>query len=149
MKIILLQSVRGLGDPGQLVNVKSGYARNYLIPNDMAIYATKGNIAQAEFQIAKTRELEEKRVAELQEVCNKLNKLTLKYELQASEEDKLFGSVTPQMVSEQLLENGFNVEKKDIAISDPIKSIGSHYVDIFLHKDVVAKVKIKVKALSV
>ena len=61
MKIILLQSVRGLGDPGQLVNVKSGYARNYLIPNDMAIYATKGNIAQAEFQIAKTRELEEKR----------------------------------------------------------------------------------------
>ena len=149
MKIILLQSVRGLGDPGQLVNVKSGYARNYLIPNDMAIYATKGNISQAEFQIAKTRELEEKRVAELQEVCNKLNKVTLKYELQASEEDKLFGSVTPQMVSEQLLENGFNVEKKDIAISDPIKSIGSHYVDIFLHKDVVAKVKIKVKALSV
>ena len=149
MKIILLQSVRGLGDPGQLVNVKSGYARNYLIPNDMAIYATKGNIAQAEFQIAKTRELEEKRVAELQEVCNKLNKLTLKYELQASDEDKLFGSVTPQMVSEQLLENGFNVEKKDIAIPDPIKSIGSHYVDIFLHKDVVAKVKVKVKALSV
>ena len=149
MKIILLQSVRGLGDPGQLVNVKSGYARNYLIPNDMAIYATKGNISQAEFQIAKTKELEEKRKAELQEVCNKLNKVTLKYELQASEEDKLFGSVTPQMVSEQLLENGFNVEKKDIAIPDPIKSIGSHYVDIFLHKDVVAKVKVKVKALSV
>ena len=149
MKIILLQSVRGLGDPGQLVNVKSGYARNYLIPNDMAIYATKGNISQAEFQIAKTKELEEKRRAELQEVCNKLNKVTLKYELQASEEDKLFGSVTPQMVSEQLLENGFNVEKKGIAISEPIKSIGSHYVDIFLHKDVVAKVKVKVKALSV
>ena len=149
MKIILLQSVRGLGDPGQLVNVKSGYARNYLIPNDMAIYATKGNISQAEFQIAKTKELEEKRIAELQEVCNKLNKVTLKYELQASEEDKLFGSVTPQMISEQLLENGFNVEKKDIAIPDPIKSIGSHYVDIFLHKDVVAKVKVKVKALSV
>jgi large subunit ribosomal protein L9 len=149
MKIILLQSVRGLGDPGQLVNVKSGYARNYLIPNDMAIYATKGNISQAEFQIAKTKEIEEKSIAELQEVCNKLNKVTLKYELQASEEDKLFGSVTPQMISEQLLENGFNVEKKDIAIPDPIKSIGSHYVDIFLHKDVVAKVKVKVKALSV
>ena len=149
MKIILLQSVRGLGNPGELVNVKSGYARNYLIPNDMAIYATKGNIAQAEFQIAKTKELEEKRVAELQEVCNKLNKITLKYELQTSEEDKLFGSVTPQMISEGLLDSGFKVEKKDIAIPDPIKSIGSHYVDIFLHKDVVAKVKVKVKALSV
>ena len=56
MKIILLQSVRGLGDPGELVNVKSGYARNYLIPNDLAIYATKGNIAQAEYQIQKSKE---------------------------------------------------------------------------------------------
>ena len=148
MKIILLESVRGLGDPGEVVNVKSGYARNYLIPNDIAIYATKGNIAQAEYQIEKSKENEIKRVAELEEVCKKLNKISLKFELQTSEEDKLFGSVTPQMISDQLLENGFNIEKKDIAISEPIKSIGSHYVDILLHKDVAAKVKIKVKALS-
>ena len=60
MKIILLQSVRGLGDPGQVVNVKSGYARNYLIPNDMAIYATKSNIAQAEYQIERSKEHEAK-----------------------------------------------------------------------------------------
>ena len=98
MKIILLQSVRGLGDPGQIVNVKSGYARNYLIPNDMAIYATKSSIAQAEYQIEKSKEYEAKRVAELEEVGAKLNKVTLKFELQTSEEDKLFGSVTPQMV---------------------------------------------------
>ena len=148
MKIILLQSVRGLGDPGELVNVKSGYARNYLIPNDLAIYATKGNIVQAEYQIQKAKEKEIKRVAELQEVCNKLNKVSLKFELQTSEEDKLFGSVTTQMISDQLLENGFNIEKKDIAIAEPIKTVGNHHIDIFLHKDVVAKVKVKVKALS-
>ena len=148
MKIILLQSVRGLGDPGELVNVKSGYARNYLIPNDLAIYATKGNIAQAEYRIQKSKENEIKRVAELQEVCNKLNKVSLKFELQTSEEDKLFGSVTTQMISDQLLENGFNIEKKDIAIAEPIKTLGNHHIDIFLHKDVVAKVKVKVKALS-
>ncbi len=149
MKIILLQGVRGLGDPGEIVNVKSGYARNYLIPNDMAIYATKGNIAQAEYQIEISKENEIKRVAELEEICNKLNKVSLKFELQTSEEDKLFGSVTPQMIIDQLLENGFNIEKKDIAIPEPIKSIGSHYVDILLHKDVSAKIKVKVKALSV
>lgn len=148
MKIILLQSVRGLGDPGQIVNVKSGYARNYLIPNDLAIYATKSSISQAEYQIEKSKELEAKRIAELQEVCTKLNKVSLKYELQTSEEDKLFGSVTPQMICDQLLESGYKIEKKDIAIPDPIKSIGSHFVDIYLHKDVVAKIKVKVKALS-
>jgi len=148
MKIILLQSVRGLGDPGQIVNVKSGYARNYLIPNDLAIYATKSSISQAEYQIEKSKELEAKRIAELQEVCTKLNKVSLKFELQTSEEDKLFGSVTPQMICDQLLESGYKIEKKDIAIPDSIKSIGSHFVDIYLHKDVVAKIKVKVKALS-
>lgn len=148
MKIILLQSIRGLGDPGQVVNVKSGYARNYLIPNDMAIYATKSNIAQAEYQIEKSKEHEAKRVAELEEVCIKLNKVTLKFELQTSEEDKLFGSVTPQMVCDELLESGYKIEKKDVAIPEPIKSVGNHFVDIFLHKDVVAKIKVKVKALS-
>ena len=148
MKIILLQSVRGLGDPGQIVNVKSGYARNYLIPNDMAIYATKGNVAQTEYRIEKSKELEIKRISELEEVCEKLNKVTLKFELQTSEEDKLFGSVTPQMISEALLDNGFKIEKKDIEIPELIKTIGSHYVDIYLHKDVVAKIKVKVKALS-
>ena len=132
MKIILLQSVRGLGDPGELVNVKSGYARNYLIPNDLAIYATKGNIAQAEYQIQQSKEKEIKRVAELEEVCKKLNKVSLKFELQTSEEDKLFGSVTNQMVADALLENGYNIEKKDIEIPE----------------DVVAKIKVKVKALS-
>ena len=148
MKIILLQSVRGLGNPGEIVNVKSGYARNYLIPNALAIHATSGNIAQAEYQIEKSKEYELKRISELEEVCKKLNKITLKFELQTSEEDKLFGSVTLQMIVDQLLDNGFNIEKKDIAISEPIKTLGNHYIDIFLHKDVVAQIKVKVKALS-
>ena len=149
MKIILLKSVRGLGNPGEIVNVKSGYARNYLIPNAMASYATAGNIAQTEYQIEKSKEIELKRISELEEVCKKLNKVTLKFELETSDEGKLFGSVTPQMLSEQLLDNGFNIEKKDIVITELIKSVGTHYAGIFLHKDVVAKVKVKVKALSV
>ena len=148
MQIILLKSVRGLGDPGDIVNVKSGYACNYLIPNDLAIYATKVSIAQTEYTIQKSKEAEEKRVKELQDVATKLDKLTLKFELKTSEEDKLFGSVTNQMVAETLLDQGYNIEKKDIAIPEPIKTIGSHYVNIYLHKDVSCKVKIKVKALD-
>ena len=148
MKIILLQSVRGLGDPGDVVNVKSGYARNYLIPNDFAIYATKGSIAQIEYQIEKSKEHEAKRVIELKDIASKLDKLTLKFELQTSEEDKLFGSVTNQMIVEQLLENGYNIEKKDVGIPEPIKTLGNHYIDIYLHNEVSASVKVKVKALS-
>ena len=148
MKIILLQSVRGLGNPGDIINVKSGYARNYLIPHDMAIYATKGNVSKIEYQIEKAKEVEEAKVEKLREVATKLDKVTLKFELQAGEEDKLFGSVTNQMITEALLEQGYNIEKKDIAIPESIKTIGNHYINIYLHKDVSCKVKIKVKASS-
>ena len=148
MKIVLLESIRGLGDPGDIVNVKSGYARNYLIPQDMAIYATKNNIIQIENRIAKAKEHEAVRVEKLQAVADKLNKISLKFELQSGEEDKLFGSVTNQMIADQLIETGYTVERKDIIINDSIKTIGNHYVTIYLHKDVSAKVKIKVKALE-
>ena len=87
MKIVLLQSVRGLGDPGDIVNVKSGYARNYLIPQDMAIYATKNNIVQIETRIEKAKEIEAARIEKLKVVAEKLNKLSLKFELQSGEED--------------------------------------------------------------
>ena len=148
MKIVLLQSVRGLGGPGDIVNVKSGYARNYLIPQDIAVFATKSNISQIENRIAKAKEIEAARVEKLTGVAEKLNQLSLKFSLKAGEEDKLFGSVTTQMISEALSDAGYSIERKDIDITDPIKTLGNHYVTIFLHKDVSAKVKIKVKALE-
>jgi large subunit ribosomal protein L9 len=148
MKIILLQSVRGLGDPGDVVNVKSGYARNYLIPKEIAVFATQSNVRQIENRITKAKEIEAERVATLKGVAEKLDKLSLKFELKAGEEDKLFGSVTTQMISDSLSNDGYTVERKDIDISDPIKTLGNHYVTIYLHKDVSAKVKIKVKALE-
>ncbi len=148
MKIVLLQSVRGLGDPGDIVNVKSGYARNYLIPKEIAVFATKSNISQIEHRIEKAKEMEADKIKKLTLVAEKLDKLSLKFELQAGEEDKLFGSVTTQMISDALSDNGYTIERKDIDIMDPIKTLGSHYVNIYLHKDVSAKVKIKVKALE-
>mgnify|MGYP001255875448 CR=1 FL=1 len=148
MKIILLQSVRGLGGPGDVVNVKSGYARNYLIPKEVAVFATQSNIRQTENRIAKAKEIEVERIETLKGVAEKLDKLSLKFELKAGEEDKLFGSVTTQMISDSLSNDGYTIERKDIDISEPIKTLGNHYVTIYLHKDVSAKVKIKVKALE-
>lgn len=148
MKIVLLESVRGLGDPGDIVNVKSGYARNYLIPKDIAVYATKNNISKIENRIAKAKQVELERVEKLKTVSAKLDKLTLKFELKAGEEDKLFGSVTTQMISDSLSDNGYQIERKDIMIDEPIKALGNYYVTIYLHKDVSSKVKIKVKALK-
>ena len=148
MKIILLQSVRGLGDPGDVVNVKSGYARNYLIPKEIAVFATQSNVRQIENRITKAKEIELERVETLKGVAEKLDKLSLKFELKAGEEDKLFGSVTTQMISDSLSNDGYTIERKDIDITDPIKTLGNHYVTIYLHKDVSAKVKIKVKALA-
>ena len=148
MKIVLLESVRGLGNPGDVVNTKDGYARNYLIPKGKAIYASTGNIKNAEHQIEMAKQAEIKTVSELQKIATKLDKLTLKFELESGDEDKLFGSVTNQMIAEQLLDNGYNIERKDISINDPIKMLGNYYVDIHLHKDVSAQIKIKVKALE-
>jgi len=148
MKIILLQSVRGLGGPGDIVNVKSGYARNYLIPKEIAVFATQSNVNQIENRIAKAKEIEADRVEKLKGVAEKLDKLSLKFELKAGEEDKLFGSVTTQMISDSLSNEGYTIERKDIDISEPIKTLGNHYVNIYLYKDVSAKVKIKVKALE-
>ena len=132
MKIVLLQSVRGLGNPGDIVNVKSGYARNYLIPKDIAVYATKTNVTQIENRIEKAKEVEADRVEQLKTIAEKLDKLSLKFALKAGEEDKLFGSVTTQMVSEALSDNGYTIEKKDIDITQPIKTLGNHYVIIYL-----------------
>ena len=148
MKIILLQSVRGLGGPGDIVNVKSGYARNYLIPKEIGVFATQSNVSQIENRIAKAKEMEAGRVETLKGVAEKLDKLSLKFELKAGEEDKLFGSVTTQMISDSLSNEGYTIERKDIDISEPIKTLGNHYVTIYLNKDVSAKVKIKVKALE-
>jgi len=148
MKIVLLESVRGLGNPGDIVNVKSGYARNYLIPKEIAVFATESNISQIENRIKKAKEIEADRVEKLKVIAGKLDKLSLKFELKTGEEDKLFGSVTTQMISEGLANNGYQIERKDIDITDPIKTLGSHYVMIYLHKDVTSKVKIKVKALE-
>mgnify|MGYP000465130542 CR=1 FL=1 len=146
MKIILLQSVRALGNPGDIVNVKSGYARNYLIPHKLAVYANKGNISRIEYQIEQSKAIEEQRIIELQKIADKLDKVTLKFELKAGEDDKLFGSVTSSMICEAIDEQGYKVDKKEIYLEEPNKHLGNHFVEVHLDHELSAKIKIKVSS---
>lgn len=148
MKVILIQDVQNLGKMGDSVNVKAGYGRNFLIPNKLALYASKENKASIE-QILKQKELKNaKDRSNLESLFNVLNKLTLKFSLEAGEEGKLFGSVTSQMISDELENQNLQVNKKEIELEEPIKSIGNHKVNVNLGEDLVASIKIKVNEQS-
>ena len=147
MEIILLQKVDNVGGIGDLVRVKSGYARNYLIPQGKATLATAENKAKFELRRA---ELEAKAAAELgaaQARAKKLEGLVLKIEMQAGAEGKLFGSVGTVDISEAIAKHGVEVERSEIRLPDgPLRSVGDHQVVLHLHTDVDVEIKIVIEA---
>jgi large subunit ribosomal protein L9 len=147
MEIILLQKVDNVGGIGDLVRVKSGYARNYLIPQGKATLATPENKAKFELRRA---ELEAKAAAELgaaQARAKKLEGLVLKIEMQAGAEGKLFGSVGTVDISEAIAKHGVEVERSEIRLPDgPLRSVGDHQVVLHLHTDVDVEIKIVIEA---
>ena len=146
MKVILLQSNEHLGEIGEIVNVKAGYARNFLIPNKMASIATEENIAYFEKWIESEKIKEAKTRANIELLAKQLDKMTLKFTLKAGENDKLFGSVTSQMISDEIGKLGYSIDKKEIVLDESLKEIGNHFVHINLGEDLKPKVKIKIKA---
>jgi len=144
MKIILSQNVKKLGDAGSIVNVKSGYARNFLIPKGLAVAATDHNIKIVGASIKQQELADAKKRTNLESLANQLNKLTIKITLKQGEDDKLFGSVTSQMIVDMVKEHGFDIDKKEIDNSEPIKTVGNHFVVVKLDKDITARIKIKV-----
>jgi len=146
MKIILLQSHDNLGKVGDIVNVKPGFARNYLIPNRIGSLATKQNIKSLELFL-KSQELKEaKNRVNLEALSKKLNSLTLKFSVNTGEDDKMFGSVTSQMIADELGKQEYVVDKKEIILEEPIKSLGNHKVEINLGYELETKIKVKVSA---
>ena len=146
MKIILNQLVENLGTAGEVLNVKDGYARNYLIPRGWAKQATRQNIEATEKAIEAQEKRDAKNRQNLEAMANHLDKLSLKFELKAGEDDKLFGSVTSQMVADAIAEKGFRVDKKEIEIPEPIKQLGKFFVNVKLGHGYSGRVKIKVSA---
>jgi len=146
MKIILLQTYETLGQIGEIVNVKAGYARNFLIPNKIASIATDDNIQYYKKWIENQKIKEAKNRKNMELLSNHLDKLTLKFELKAGENDKLFGSVTSQMISDELDKKGYSIDKKEIILEDSLKEIGNHFVYIHLDENLKPKIKVKITA---
>ena len=148
MKIILTENIETLGKIGDVVSVKKGYARNYLFPKGFAQLATEKNIHSTQ----KLMELQDKKDAinrsNLEALAKKLDKLTLKFELQAGEDDKLFGSVTSSMICDAIDEQGYKVDKKEIQLDEPIKHLGNHFVEVHLNHELSAKIKIKITSIK-
>ena len=146
MEIILTESVDGLGEIGEIVNVKPGYARNYLLPKKLAVRADKSNVKQLEHQ---KRQLERKalKVAKTAEALKaRIEALKCQFELRAGEEGKLFGSVTSADIFAKISEAEIEIDRKKIQLDEPIKTLGEHKVSIKLPASVVAELSVEVVA---
>jgi large subunit ribosomal protein L9 len=144
MEVILREDVPQLGHRGDVVKVKPGYARNYLIPRKLAMPATAGARKQvADMKAANARkDAREKSGAE--SLAAQLGELTLTITAKAGEQDQLFGSVTTMDIAAALEAKGFNVDRRTIELEEPIKTIGEYSVPVRLHRDVTAAVKVAV-----
>ena len=144
MKIILNQAIDSLGNEGEILDVKAGYARNYLIPKGWAKQATKINIAATQKEIEAKQKKEAKTRDNLEALGKILDKLSLKFELKAGEEGQLFGAVTSQMIVDAISEKGYTVNKKEIEMEESINHVGKYFVDVKLGHGFAGRVKIKV-----
>lgn len=142
MKVILRQNYEALGQIGDVVEVKSGYARNFLIPRKIAYVALKGNIRalEEEKKSAAKKVAQELHAAET--LAAELEKVSVTIPVQVGEEDKIFGSVTTQMIADALKEKGYEIDKRKIEIEEPIKSLGIYGISVKLHTSVNAKIKV-------
>ncbi|MCX5703004.1 MAG: 50S ribosomal protein L9 [Candidatus Omnitrophica bacterium] len=142
MEVILNQDVDKLGKAQAVVKVKDGFARNFLIPNGLAVPLTVGNLKKMEQgRQRKTLQLD-KIKKESEELKERLAALSLTLPVLTQEEDKLYGSITSQEIARALKEEGFAIDKNSIALDEPIKSLGIYEVPIKLHPEVIAKLKV-------
>ena len=145
MDVILTEDVPKLGVAGDVVRVKPGYGRNYLIPQGKAMLATRGRVSELEHKKRVVEERERKLVSAQQELATRLAAADIAFRVQAGEEDKLFGSVTSSDIAERLGEAGFEVDRRKIELPEPIKQLGEHEIAVKLHRDVVCKIVVRVE----
>jgi large subunit ribosomal protein L9 len=145
MNVILTEDVPHLGIAGQVVKVKPGYARNYLMPRGMALLATDGRVKELEHKKRVIEERQRKEVAGHEDVARRLNRVKLEFAVLAGETGKLFGSVTSADIHGELKSRGFELDRRKIDLGDPIKELGSYDVRIRLHREVHAEIKVVVQ----
>jgi len=145
MKVILKQDHVNLGKQGEAVNVKDGYAMNYLIPNHIAVKATASNLRSLD-ELKKQRVKKVlKETEDARQLAGQLSTLDLLIKAKAGEDEKLFGSITSQIISDALAEKGFAIDKKHIILDEPIKHVGAFPVEVKLTGEVSAQLNVQVE----
>ena len=144
MQIILQEDVEKLGNRGQVVEVKEGYARNFLLPRKLAIEASPGNMKRLEKMRTAFAKKESVERGDAEKLAELLNGVSLEIKRKAGENDQLFGSVTSADVSESLAAQGYTIDKRKIVLADPIKQIGEYQIPVKLHREVTGNVKLTV-----
>ena len=147
MKVILCEDVPNLGKMGASVKVADGYARNYLLPRKLAVNADSASAKQIEHEMQIIRRREEKLRAAMTKFAKKIEGLTVEIKTRAGEEDKLFGSVTNAMIAEKLAEMGVEIERKQLVLDEPIRSLGIFMVPVRLGHGIEASLKVWVTPL--
>ncbi|MFQ5697435.1 MAG: 50S ribosomal protein L9 [Myxococcota bacterium] len=144
VEVILTEDVPKLGQAGDVVRVRSGYGRNYLLPQGKAMLATRGRVADLEHKRRLIEEKQRKLVGDLQGVARQLDGTEIEFEMNASAEGKLFGSVTLARIAEELATRGFSLDRRKITLAESIKRVGDYDVTIKLHREVEAAIRVRV-----
>jgi large subunit ribosomal protein L9 len=142
MKVILRKNIETLGNIGDIVDVKEGYARNFLIPRKIAYTALSGNLKALEDEKKSIARKSEKELHAAEKIGAELEKVSVTIPVQVGEEDKIFGSVTTQMIADALKEKDFDIDKRKIEIEESIKTLGIYNVNIKLHSNINASIKV-------
>lgn len=144
MKVILRKNYEGLGEIGKVVEVRDGYARNYLIPQKIAYPYAPGYLKMVENERKAYEAKLNREIRDAQTLADKIASTLITIEAQAGEEDKLFGSVTSQMIAEKLLEKGIEIDRRKILLDEPIKALGTYKVQVRIHQQVMADLNVSV-----
>ena len=143
MKVIFLKDLKNQGKKGQIKEVKDGYAENFLIKNGYASKLTGESFGQFKTEQKKLKEQDELNRKEAEKLKAELEKLTILFKVKTGEHDRVFGSVSPKQIKEELVKKGYKIDKKQIAMNNNLTSLGFHNVDVILYKDVTCKLKVQ------
>ena len=146
VRLILKDEVYGLGEAGDLVSVKPGYARNFLLPQGKAEVATESRVKEFEHKKAVIAEKAAKEMKDVEAARDRIEKIHLEFEAQAGEQGRLFGSITAANIAEQLAEKGVEIDRRKIELKEPIKTLGEHSVVVKIRREVHATVNLTVNA---
>lgn len=142
MKVIFIKDVKGQGKKDEIKEVKDGYAMNYLIKNKLAVMYTETSNKRLENEIEKRKEKEAQDIKDATELKNKLSKIKLTFKVKTGDKGKVFGSISSKQIKEELDKLGYSIDKKKIMVDDAITTLGHHFVNIELHKKVIAKLEV-------